>query len=133
MTETGLDLIEDQYEAELVRQRTQPLEVRGPWPDYADVLQHGLGNERGNRIAFADVTNRLQIVEIHDVNEPRQLEGRACAERAQRVLARRQAWSDLFQGVEDIARQLVVIAVVSPLHHDEMIPARDRAAHANGQ
>jgi hypothetical protein len=100
-------------------------------PHHPDILQYRFGDHRRHGIAAADIPNRFEIVEIDGVNEMRGLDRRARSQGTQRVLARRHPRSYLGERIEHVAGEFVVVAVVAPLHHDEMLPARDRAAETN--
>ena len=55
----------------------------------------------------------------------------ARAQGAQRILPRRDARADFRRRIEHVAGELVVVAVIASLHHDEVLPSGDRPAEAN--
>ena len=133
MAETGLDLVEDQQEAELVGQIAQTFQITGLGFHHADILEQRLGDQRRHGIAAADIAHRLQVVVIDGMDHAGLGDGGARPQGAQRIFAGRDARPDLGQGVEDVAGQLVVIAVIAALHHDHMRTAGDGAGDADGQ
>src|SRR5579875_3278849 len=58
--------------------------------------------------------------------------GNASAEWDNRVLSRRLAWTDRRQRRHHVAGNIVVPAVITPLHNDDVISSGKRACKADG-
>ena len=132
VAEAGLDLVEHEQEAVFVGEIPQSLEITRSRLHQADVLQDRLGDQCGNRVLFADVTHRLEIIEVYvvhqftvDLRDP----GAQCRVR---VLARRHPRTDHLNGREHIARHVVVRAVEATLHNDDVVPAGRGAGDSQG-
>src|SRR5579862_9140474 len=91
--EAGLDFIEDQDEAEFIRNRAKPFEITLPRLYNTYILQNRLGDEARGRILFGDVPDGLQIVEVNRVNQRLMTFRNAGAERDKRILTGRNAGS----------------------------------------
>ena len=133
MAKAGLYLVEHQQEAELVRQIAQAFQIAGLRLHHADILQQGLGDQGGDGIAAADILHRLQVVVVHRMDKAGIGDGGARPQRPQRIFAGRYPRTDLGQRVEHVDGQLVVIAVIAALHHDDVLLPRDSARDADGQ
>src|SRR6185437_16937646 len=98
----------------------EPRQIAVSRPHHTDVLQYRLGDHGRDRVALAHIAHGFQIVEVHRVHEMRAFDGGSGTDWAQRIFARRYPRSDLGNRIDDVAREFILIAVVSALHHDEM-------------
>ena len=132
MAETGLHLVEDEDEAELVREYSEALEIPRLRFDDTDVLQNGLGDQGRDLVALTHVTHGLEVVEIDYVDESLLRCRQSGAEGDIRVFTRRHCGADLFQWREHVAGELIVRPVEAPLHGDHVLATRNRARQPQG-
>src|SRR5450631_1907949 len=93
----GFHFIEDQHEAILVSQFSQSLQVAWLRLEDTDILKNWFGDQSCDGIALAHVTNRVQVVEVHNVHQLRMCSRHARAQWDVFVLAGRNSRADDIQ------------------------------------
>ena len=113
-------------------QVAQSCQIAGQRLHDTDVLENRLGDQRAHRIAAADRLDRLEIVVVDHVNQGAVLRRNTGADRYELVLVADPARADFRQRRHQVAGDVVMPSVVSPLHHDQVVPAGKRARQSDG-
>src|SRR5690348_10374486 len=119
MAESGLDLVENEHRPISITQAPKLGKISGKGMDDTDVLKDRLCEHGGDGVAIEDIFERADVVEINDVYPVACLRWRAGGERKVGVFSGRNPRPKLFQGRHNVTGDLVIPAVVAPLHNND--------------
>src|SRR5690606_16878930 len=132
MAETRFYLIEYQQETMLIRQLPQSLQVTRYRLYNADILQYRLQENAGHRIPFKNIGYRIEIIKIDHMHQRLLRFRNTRRDGSEWVLPGAYPAANLSLITDHVGRHVIVPAIVSALHDNDMIPARGGPCNSDG-